>query len=441
MKKTLLALVFALLSLNIAKGADTVYINTPQEFIQFSKNVDVGNYRDATVFLQNDIDLTGLSDQFEPIGNIYGNGFYGTLDGQGHTISHLTYHNTRYWYAGLVGFSLGATVRNIIMDKTCSITGISALNTSSHTETMSYGGIVGACQAAKKECIIENNIFMGKVEFSGVTDQGINLHIGGIVGDTGAAGYTVVSNCVNYGTVSFTGKTALVDMGGVVGTLILRYYNSYGYSRLYNCLNYGFISFTGTATKTTRIGGVIGSNDYADVEIDNIVNFGTIYNRPKTVSPTEEIGSLIGMLYYVNMRYSYWSLGSGYGPVGEFYNDEATMYMCANFSTSTLVLSEPVSIGTYYYGVSLVLALNGRCQANLTARYSKWLLNKDNHDVTFSVNNEAPFFKMNSQLIQMPNRADAAGKKFDGWYTDSTYTTPITNFYVYKDLDLYGKYV
>ena len=73
MKKTLLA--FVLLSLGIARGGITININTPQEFVQFSKDVNAQKNRDATVFLQNDIDLTELSDQFQSIGNIYGTSF------------------------------------------------------------------------------------------------------------------------------------------------------------------------------------------------------------------------------------------------------------------------------------------------------------------------------------------------------------------------------
>ena len=439
MKKALLALVFTLLSLNVAKGAETVYINTPQEFIQFSKSLNPGTHRDATVYIQNDLDFTGLSGQFEPIGTIYTTAFYGTLDGQGHTISNLAYHNPRYWYAGLIGISQGATVRNIIMDKTCSITGISALNTSSHAETMAYGGIVGACQASRRECIITNNVFMGKVEFSGITEKNINLHIGGIVGDTGAAGYTVVSNCANYGTVSFTGKTDLVSMGGVVGTLLLRYYNSYGYSRFYNCINYGFLSFTGTATKMLKLGGVIGSNEYKDVQIDNMVNFGIIHYTPKAHSTYEKIGAITGMISYITAKRLYWVTGSSYDVVGSFNDDQGSVVSVSNFTASNLRLEHYVVVSGHA-GNSLIQALNLAAEINVTAKYSHWLHNEKSYAISFFAGSEVPFFKMSSQLILMPNLVDGA-KNFDGWYTDKACTTKLSSYYVKGDLNLYAKYV
>ena len=119
--KALLAL--ALLALVTVKGGTVIDIKTPQEFIQFAKDVNSGKNLDATVYLQNDIDFTGFSDQYRAIGEGTGlNVFCGVFDGQGHTISHLTLNNTDGWHYGIFGRSDGLTIRNIIVDNTCTIT-------------------------------------------------------------------------------------------------------------------------------------------------------------------------------------------------------------------------------------------------------------------------------------------------------------------------------
>ena len=97
-------------------------INTASELIAFSKIVNSGtSYNGTTVFLDADIDFFGgLSDKFEPIGT--SNDFQGTFDGQRHTISNITIKSF-LWYVGLFGYSEGATIRNVVLDSSCSVVG------------------------------------------------------------------------------------------------------------------------------------------------------------------------------------------------------------------------------------------------------------------------------------------------------------------------------
>ena len=145
------------------------------------------------------------------------------------------------------------------------------------------------------------------------------------------------------------------------------------------------------------------------------------------------------MITVITMKYSYWVAESGYDAVGYFNDGKGSVYGCTNFSSSTLQLLNPVSVGKYQ-GKSLIQALNARADFNLTAKYSRWVLNKDNNAVTFAVNGVVPYFKMDSQLILTPSLADGVSKKFDGWYTDNTYTTKLTDFELSGDTNLYGKF-
>ena len=101
-----------------AFGAE-VWITSVNEFIDFSKAVNSGTtYEGTTVFLDSDIDLTEKT--FEPIGN-YSNYFLGVFDGQGHLIRNLNMTSSSQ-YIGLFGYSRGLTIRNVILDSSCSIT-------------------------------------------------------------------------------------------------------------------------------------------------------------------------------------------------------------------------------------------------------------------------------------------------------------------------------
>ena len=73
------------------------------------------------MFLDADIDFSdGLSEQFEPIGKSNNYFFQGTFEGQGHTISNLAV-NSSSEYVGLFGYSKEATIRNVVMDSSCSV--------------------------------------------------------------------------------------------------------------------------------------------------------------------------------------------------------------------------------------------------------------------------------------------------------------------------------
>lgn len=94
---SIFAIFFIIKETNIAYKNDTdynsdhIYLNTPEDLIFLSENVNKGeDYAGIYVALENDIDMSGISD-FVPIG-IWesGNYFCGVFDGKGHTIKNLT---------------------------------------------------------------------------------------------------------------------------------------------------------------------------------------------------------------------------------------------------------------------------------------------------------------------------------------------------------------
>ena len=157
-------------------------IATPAEFTAFacSVNTDGASYSGTTVYLDSDLTLSGSTD---PIGISTTNYFQGVFDGQGHTISNLNITSTSE-YACLFGYSTGMSVRNVVLDESCSIVG-SFSSSSGYTYAASF---VGNCLANTSSCSIENNVNLGSVTFNGVNE---NLNLGGIAGELAAsASYT-----------------------------------------------------------------------------------------------------------------------------------------------------------------------------------------------------------------------------------------------------------
>ena len=172
----------------------TYYISTPEQLIEFSQTVNDGaQYSNA--YLEADIDMEGYNSQFRPIGSSTKT-FRGIFDGQGHRISNL--HVTGNDYTGLFGaVSGGATISNLILDSSCSISGAN------------YVGLAGGSTGA------------GNVTFSfvgneaNVTATGVNA--AGIIGcNKGSTCTFSITNCYNTGNIKGNSETAAIS--GWLGT-------------------------------------------------------------------------------------------------------------------------------------------------------------------------------------------------------------------------------
>ena len=103
--------------------SDTLFIiNTPVDLLMFQRAVNNQGLASLNGRLNADLDLSSISSRLEPIGTA-DYPYVGTFDGQGHTISGLSMELDRK-YVGLFGIvSGGATIKNFVLDETCSISG------------------------------------------------------------------------------------------------------------------------------------------------------------------------------------------------------------------------------------------------------------------------------------------------------------------------------
>ena len=174
-----------------------------------------GGKTDINITLDTDLDLTGK--EWTPIGN-YEKQYTGTFDGNGKTITGLTFNQPETNNVGLIG-SLGENgiVRDVKLDKVT----IKANN--------NVGGIVGGNSSGGSiiGCSVSGDI-------SGARQ------VGGVVGYLGI-GYNVVTACYHEGSISGS-----VSVGGVAGDS--------GYGSLTACYHVGNVS------GSQYVGGVAGFN-------------------------------------------------------------------------------------------------------------------------------------------------------------------------------------
>ena len=266
------ALLFALCGL--LSGVNGLTITTAEQLITFSSNVNTGtSYYGSTVYLDSDIDLTSTLSPFQPIGKTETNYFNGTFDGQGHTISGIIF-NASLKYVGLFGYSAETTIKNFVMDSSCSFLfpGLDG----------NAGSIAGACSS----CLIDSVVNMGSITFN--ERSSAPFYFGGIVGRL--SGSSTVRNCVNYGTITQSKNIGDVCIGGVVGVFVES--NLTGY--IQNCANYGPLSHTSGLAyqKYLYMGGILGKADNGTVIIENCLSARMIRNS--TAGRINYVGSVVG---------------------------------------------------------------------------------------------------------------------------------------------------
>ena len=231
------------------------------------------DYTTTTVLLENDLDFAGLSDRFVPSGTTKADYFLGSLDGQGHTISNLNFKGSTIRFVGFIGYSNGMTIRNLVMDDSCSFE--SSYNV---TEELSYpyvAGIIGACLSYERPCYIESSVNMASVLYSGEAKN--DVFLAGIAAKLESYEYEVaIKNCANYGEIKSIGKGTYINLGGIAGII------SEGTRPIQNCINYGEIVNQGTTTDDIRVGGIVGIAAVGNSSVDNCVSAGKITSTQQT---------------------------------------------------------------------------------------------------------------------------------------------------------------
>ena len=401
-----------------------IHIKTPEDLIDFSKAVNNGadSFNGTIVFLDSDLSLAGKS--FEPIGTS-SNYFRGVFDGQGHVISNLAMTSSSSQYAGLFGYSIGLTIKNVILDSSCSI--ISTYKSDSGSAYI--GGIIGRCEGTNGACTIKNSVNMGSAILTGNVNY---LYLGGIVGslDSSYDYESTVKNCANYGDLSHSGISHSSYMGGIIGEF--RGFSSPKRDSIYNCFNHGTITHNGTSSSNLYLGGIIGRT--FSTTIENCVSGGKVSSNK-----IRYIGSIVGQVYSsTSINYCYFTSDlSGYGKYGE--GTPSSESNTLSYDNASFELDGTVSIGGYS-DTSLIDALNAAADYYVLRDYSHWLINKGNKAVTFTINGRASPIKMDYQIILLPSLASEGNMSFDGWYTDEGLTTPLTAFDVTSETELYGKF-
>ncbi len=226
---------------------DPFQIATLEQFLAFAASVNDGSaqgYPGQYIVLTADIDASGAD--WQPAGHMdledmsnYSCMFMGTLDGQGHTISNVTFHSDYpVCGVGVVGMNLGEvknlTVRNV--DIRCEDTysmavgGVVGYNMGYiHDVTLTgenhiagvnaIGGIAGGSMQSIRDCTVDgttilvlgdNDFSSGRIIQEDVAECG-GLVVGGFFGNT-------IDSCTAKGTVIAEGNEP-VGLGGIAGCL------------------------------------------------------------------------------------------------------------------------------------------------------------------------------------------------------------------------------
>ena len=134
--------------------------------------------------LTDDIDMDGVT--HTPIGVDDGNKFCGEFDGQGYRILNMKLfsQNIRVGLFGGLRASDNTTIKNVIIDKSCKITG-----------NRQIGAIAGACQTAMSPLYLINCINEADVE-------GTGYQIAGMIGENLTDDMEIyITNCGNSGSI------------------------------------------------------------------------------------------------------------------------------------------------------------------------------------------------------------------------------------------------
>ncbi len=192
----LLTALMGLFGMN-ASAQTTYEIGTAQDLMDFAAAVNGGEYN-ANAVLTADIDCSSITN-WTPIGSATDkdDGKYkGTFDGQGHTISNLVISRT-IGCTGIFNTTAGVTLKNFIVDSSCTITDTGA----------NLAGVVGRHQASGTSATATST-FSGIGNAGDVTISGSNKeNPGGLIG--GCWGKKdvniIIENCWTSGTVLSSG--------------------------------------------------------------------------------------------------------------------------------------------------------------------------------------------------------------------------------------------
>ena len=260
---------------------------TTTDYYDLATALEAGKAAGSVVKLLADIDLAGVA--WTPVGTT-ASPFYGSIDGNGKTISNLTINDPTLDYAGLIGYGNGGTPAQVIKDLTISNATITA---------RMYVGVLGGCLYANNS--INNVTVKGLIQVTG------NYMVGGVVGQSYIHAYdsAIVGDEGSFVKGLYLGgKNEVVDgmtlpddcegdnVGGFIGHM-----GEGSALGLFNCSASGL-----TVMGTRKVGGLVGTippeNHLENVSVSG-VTIGTTADAAYATAKKSsmEIGGVVGSYY------------------------------------------------------------------------------------------------------------------------------------------------
>ena len=307
---------FIVIGLVVGVCGERFEVTSAQQLIKLL-NISEANNFDANIVLLDNLDFSDISLTL-PLG-AFSDGtcvpYSGVFQGNGHSIKGLQMNSTKneeFKHAGLFCSLKNATVENLVIDSSCSFTGVSAgalcvsvngsvvvknvTNKASIKGEKKVGGFIAYLEGLKQEALVsfEGCVNDGNVTVSGnyvggfvgffycnsnmvmAIDNSINL--GTVTGESYAGGFVgsiwtntnmsvTLSNSINHGTAIVSDKYA----GGFVGIIA----NISGMlMTISDSMNNGTIS--GNSNCVGGFAGFILSNTNMTVFISNFTNNGRL---------------------------------------------------------------------------------------------------------------------------------------------------------------------
>ncbi|MBQ7526143.1 MAG: hypothetical protein IJT11_00250 [Bacteroidaceae bacterium] len=301
----------------------------------FSHKVDEGGDANLQINgkLMNDIDMLGIENLHLPIGVNTGKKYNGTFDGQGFRIKNMIIERPEDSNIGFFGFLRGnaanTTVKNLIIDKSCTIHGYNRV-----------GGITGSCQNNGALITLENIINEATVIAEHQDAAGI------IGGQEGNGPKWLIKNVLNLGTV--TAKNEAPYAGA-----LCCYLGGNGESVIENFVNLGTIN----GHRGGNIGRIAGSYtniiDLSDTDFDSSLetNYGLDSGLEKTDIENGKLAYTVGWGQFLGVD-AYPTPLSGLAPVS--YVGEAG-YASLYDSTTGYVLNGDVKAHTAVFNAGWLI--------------------------------------------------------------------------------------
>ena len=177
------------------------HVYSAKGLVKFGEIVDeyvsgsnVGDrFQNKTVFLENDVDLTGI--EWAPVGLLHNESFYGTFDGKGNIIYNLTINKPSSSYVGFISRLAGNTggVKNVTFKNATIVGG-------------SYTGVVVGRAGASGNPNFTDVTIEGRIQVIGA------YYVGGFIGHMGAIVNKVTINADDKSFVN-----GCFDVGGIAG--------------------------------------------------------------------------------------------------------------------------------------------------------------------------------------------------------------------------------